>query len=70
MPVAKEQMTDMPEWFDGKKINEVTNYSLSRSSPQLCQLVVRKWSKFERYSGMAWTQRYFYDIQYLHPPEL
>lgn len=23
MPVAKEQMTDMPEWFDGKKINEV-----------------------------------------------
>ena len=23
MPVAKEQMTDMPKWFDGKKINEV-----------------------------------------------
>ena len=21
--MAKEQMTDMPEWFDGKKINEV-----------------------------------------------
>ena len=23
MPVPAERMTDMPEWFDGKKINEV-----------------------------------------------
>jgi len=37
MPVTKERMTDTPEWFDGKKINEVIFCrSFQESHPMKC----------------------------------